>query len=77
MTDFSNNKDVPLIRGNGSIDAFSTDPRDVGITVVGGLTGNGDMTQSELDQKVEAVKESLRPTPLIKESFEVLKSRIQ
>lgn len=39
---------------------FSDNPRDIGITVVGGLTGQGDMTQAELDQKIEDVKESLR-----------------
>lgn len=45
---------------------FSDNPRDIGITVIGGLTGLGDMTQAELDQKIEDVKESLRAKkPLI------------
>lgn len=36
---------------------FSDNPKDVGITVIGGLTGHGDTTQAELDQKIEDVKE--------------------
>lgn len=49
---------------------FSDNPRDTGITVIGGLTGQGDMTQAELDQKIEDVKESLRAKkPLIMDEF--------
>ncbi len=49
---------------------FSDNPRDIGITVIGGLTGQGDMTQAELDQKIEDVKESLRAKkPLIMDEF--------
>ena len=39
---------------------FSTNPNDVGITVVGGTTGLGETTQEEIEQKIESVKESLR-----------------
>lgn len=49
---------------------FSDNPSDIGITVIGGLTGNGDMTQAELDQKIEGIKESLRvKKPLIMDEF--------
>ena len=49
---------------------FSDNPRDIGITVIGGLTGLGDMTQAELDQKIEDVKASLRAKkPLIMDEF--------
>lgn len=49
---------------------FSNNPRDVGITVIGGLTGHGDMTQAELDQKIEDIKESLRvKKPLMMEEY--------
>ena len=61
------------------MNCFSDNPRDIGITVIGGLTGQGDMTQAELDQldqlnqldqKIEDVKESLRAKkPLIMDEF--------
>lgn len=52
------------------MNCFSDNPRDIGITVIGGLTGHGDMTQAELDQKIEDVKESLRAKkPLIMDEF--------
>ncbi|HFG7030876.1 TPA: hypothetical protein ACGIK9_003375 [Acinetobacter baumannii] len=41
-------------------DFYNTNPKDVGITVIGGLTGLGTMTQAELGKKVEAVKQVLR-----------------
>lgn len=49
---------------------FSDNPSDIGITVIGGVTGHGDMTQAELDQKIEDVKKSLRAKKtLIKDEF--------
>lgn len=49
---------------------FSDNPRDIGITVIGGLTGQGDMTQAELDQRIEDVKEFLgSKKPLIMDEF--------
>lgn len=49
---------------------FSENPNDVGMTVIGGLTGQGDMTQEELDQKIESVKESLRAKkPVMMDEF--------
>lgn len=49
---------------------FSDSPREIGITVSGGLTGQGDMTQAELDQKIEDVKGSLcAKKPLIMDEF--------
>lgn len=45
---------------------FSDNQKDIGITVIGGLTGHGDMTQAELDQKIEDIKELLHAKkPLI------------
>lgn len=43
-----------------SKDWFNTNPKDVGITVIGGLTGLGTMNQAELDEKIEAMKQALR-----------------
>lgn len=49
---------------------FSDNPSDMGIAVVGGVTGLGETTQLELEQKIEAVKESLRvKNPLIMDKF--------
>lgn len=49
---------------------FSDNPSDIGITVIGGVTGLGETTQLELEQKIEGVKESLRvKKPLIMDEF--------
>lgn len=49
---------------------FSDNPSDIGITVIGGVTGLGETTQLELEQKIECVKESLRvKKPLIMDEF--------
>ena len=52
---------------------YSNDPRDIGTTVVGGLTGNGNMTQAELDQKIEATKESFRAKTSIESLKEIMR----
>lgn len=39
---------------------YSDNPSDIGITVVGGCTGLGETTHLEIEQKLEAIKDSLR-----------------
>ena len=49
---------------------YSDNPNDLGITVIGGVTGLGKTTQSELEQKMEDVKKSLREKkPLIMDEY--------
>jgi|GEM_PF-6046912 len=49
---------------------YSTNPDDVGITVIGGTTGLGDMTQQDLEKKMEQIKQSFRANKtLIQDEF--------
>ena len=47
------------ITSNSSTNIWTTNPKERGITVIGGLTGLGDMTQTELDKNINSIKKAL------------------